>query len=277
MKTRLITFLMSFFFLCTVSAHNIIINKKDGTTEQVAYSYKTLLNKGIQNNNGSIISFTEINAISTSDYETYEKIFRKTQRRASHIEVEFTGDMNAYSARLEKLKRNRDGADVASGIGGVMSIIGVLSGDRQLTAAGIAVNGAGRIARDINQDRTMDTQTAMLNELDKRTTAEENASESEELSLRNTYGDDNVNALKELLDNNHEKALAYVNVASLSKDANHRVSAMWLKAMVLKDQGSTAESKHVFEQLVLLDPEMKDINQVEQETTTLLQEVEKLR
>ncbi|GGZ85742.1 hypothetical protein [Algibacter mikhailovii] len=277
MKTRITTFLIAFLFILTASAKNILVNKSDGTSENIAYNHKTLLNKGLQNDKGSIISFQEISAISTSDFDAYDEILRKTQRRATHVKVEFTGDMNKYAARLEKLKRNRDGADVTRGVGGIMSIIGVLSGDRELTAAGIAVNGAGYIARNINDDRTADTQTAMLNELDNRTKKIENQPESEEDQLRKNYGDENVDGLKELMSHNYEKATAYANVGELSKDANHRLSAMWLKALIAADQNLEVETNKAYSKIVTFDPEIKNIQEAEKETTNLLAELEALR
>ncbi|GGZ71871.1 hypothetical protein [Algibacter mikhailovii] len=277
MKTRITTFLIAFLFILTATAQSILVNKSDGTSENIAYNHKTLLNKGLQNDKGSIINFQEISAISTSDFDAYDEILRKTQRRASHVKVEFTGDMNKYSARLEKLKRNRDGADVTRGVGGIMSIIGVLSGDRELTAAGIAVNGVGSIARDINDDRTADTQTAMLNELDNRTKKPEKQTESEEDQLRKDYGEENVDGLKELISRNYEKAMAYANVGELSKDANHRLAAMWLKAMIATDQNLEVAANKEYSKIVTFDPEIKDIKDAQKETTHLLNELETLR
>ena len=91
-----------------------------------------------------------------------------------------------------------------------MTILGVLSGDRGLTAAGLATNAAGRIARDVNDDKTSSTQTAMLNELDQRTKATEQ--ENEELKLKKAYGDENIEGLKALIDKNYDRALALANV-----------------------------------------------------------------
>jgi len=207
----------------------------------------------------------------------------KTNKRAyQHVEIVFTGDENAYSKRLEKLKNNRTGADVARAAGGIMTIIGILSGDRSLTAVGVATNAAGRVARNINDDRTMDTQTAMLNDLDQRTKEQQAAAieekvESDEEWMRKEYGKENVDGLIELVDGDHDKAMAYANVGELSKDANHRLSAMWLKAMIEEDRKNKEEANKYFEQLVTFDPEIKDVKEAEKEVHMLLEEVEDLR
>ncbi len=161
-----------------------------------------------------------------------------------------------------------------------MTIIGILAGDRSLTAAGVATNAAGRVARNINDDRTMDTQTAMLNDLDRRTREQEAIQEkveSDEEWMRNEYGKENVDGLIELVDGNHDKAMAYANVGELSDDANYRLSAMWLKAMIEEDRGMKDEAKAQFERLVTFDPEIKDVNEAEKEVKMLLEEVEYLR
>ncbi|WP_298536668.1 hypothetical protein [uncultured Algibacter sp.] len=277
MKTRITTFLITFFFTLSIFADSIIVERSNGNSESINYNYKTILNKGLKNNLGDLIHFEDINTISTSDFDAYEKILSKTQRRGSHIKVEFTGDMSKYAKRLEKLKRNRDGADVARGVGGLMSIIGVLSGDRQLTAAGIAVNGAGQIARDINNDRTMDTQTAMLKELDQRTKVAKDSNTFEEESLRKEYGNENVDGVKELIKNNHKKALAYANLAELSDNSDYQLTAVWLKAMIAKDQNSKEEESKIYQRLVDKDPEIKNTNEAEKETNILVEELSKWR
>ena len=168
-----------------------------------------------------------------------------------------------------------------------MTILGVLSGDRGLTAAGLATNAAGQIAKEVNNDRTRSTQNAMLNDLDQRTRETEAASKNnnppeekaktEEELLREEYGDENVDGVIELMDKNHAKALAYANVGELSKDANHRVAAVWLKALIAYDQGDEAAAKKEYERLLVLDPELKNEKEAQKEVVLLHEELELLR
>lgn len=261
-------------------SQTIKIEYRKGGSENVVYKGSTATGKGIKMDNGELVRFTELSLISTDNFDAFDKIFRKSDNRYPHLKVEFTGDKNAYSLQLEKLRKRRTGADVTRAAGGVMTILGVLSGDRGLTAAGLATGAAGQIAREVNNDKTSNTQSAMLNDLDHRSkeSAEQKAEEpekTEEQMLRDEYGNENVDGYIELLDNNHEKALAYANVGELSKDANHRLVAMWLKALIVADQDKDAEE--VYKKLVTFDPEIADINEAKKEINLLLEEVEELR
>ena len=257
------------------------ISFRDGGSEQVNFRNNTATGKGIKLNNGELVKYTELSLISTSDFDAFDKVFRKTDNRYPHLKVEFTGDENAYSLQLEKLRKKRTGADVTRAAGGIMTILGVLSGDRGLTAAGLATNAAGRIARDVNDDRTSNTQTAMIQDLDQRTKDSNQATKepekSEEELMREEYGDENVDGLIELIDKNYEKALAYANVGELSKDANYRLSAIWLKAIIAADKGNDEDAQKEYERLVTFDPEIPNTKEAKKETALLLEELIEIR
>ena len=199
----------------------------------------------------------------------------KTERRYTHINLEFTGDDNVYALRLEKLRKRRAGADVARAAGGVMMILGVLSGDRGLTAAGLATNGAGRIARDINDDRTSNTQTQMLNDLDRRTKLAEQ--KSEEAELKRLYGEENVEGLKALIDGKHKRALALANVGETSELEDHRISAIYLKAMIATDQNNLEQQEIELKRMVELDSEISNTDEARNVIQDLMEELNALR
>lgn len=273
---------MFFFFLAqSIEAQKVEIVYHNGESTEVMYRNNSATGKGIKLNNGELVRYTELALISTADFDAFDKIFRKSDGRYPNLKVEFTGDKNAYSIQLEKLRKNRAGADVTRAAGGIMTILGVLSGDRGLTAAGLATNAAGRIARDINDDRTSNTQTAMLNDLDQRTkknnTAVAEAPKSEEDLMREEFGDENVDGLIELIDKNYKKAVAYANVGELSKDANYRLSAIWLKAMIAADQDHDSDAEKEYERLVTFDPEIPDTKVAKKEVKLLLEELEEIR
>lgn len=270
-----------------VLAQSIHVEYRKGGTDEVIYRNSTASGKGIKLDNGELVRYTEIALIKTDHFEAFDKIYRKAGNKYPHLEVEFTGDQNAYSLQLEKLEKRKVGADVTRAAGGIMTILGVLSGDRGLTAAGLATNAAGQIAKEVNNDRTRSTQNAMLNDLDQRTREAEAASKnnnppaqeakSEEDLLREEYGDENVDGVIELIDKNYAKALAYANVGELSKDANHRVAAVWLKALIAYDQGDETAANKEYERLVVLDPELKNVKNAEEEVALLKEELDILR
>jgi len=265
----------------SVVSQTISISYHNGGSEEVKYKGSTATGKGIKKNNGELTRYTELSLISTPDFDAFDKIFRKSDNRYPNLKVEFTGDQNAYSLQLEKLRKRRTGADVTRAAGGVMTILGVLSGDRGLTAAGLATGAAGQIAREVNNDKTSNTQTAMLNDLDQKTneTSQEAKvpEKSEEDLMREEFGDENVDGLIALIDKNYEKAFAYANVGELSKDANYRLAAMWLKAMIAADQDHEEEAQNAYERLVTFDPEISNAKEAKNEIGILLEELEDIR
>jgi len=262
-----------------VVSQTIDISYREGGSENVNFKNSTATGKGIKLNNGELVKYTNLSLISTDHFDAFDKISRKTDNRYPHLKIEFTGDQNEYSYQLEKLSKRKTGAKVTRAAGGVMTILGVLSRDRGLTAAGLATGAAGQIAIEANNDNTSRTQAAMNNDLDKKPKESnkkiEEPVESEEDLMREEFGDENVDGLIELIDKNYEKAVAYANVGELSKDANYRLSAIWLKAMITADQDLDAEKE--YGRLITFDPEIKNAKEAKKEVELLLEELEELR
>jgi len=268
--------------ICQFSMAQIIdLVYLNGDAEQLAYRNKTATSKGIKLDNGELVKYTNLSLISTNHFEAFDKIFRKADNRYPNLKIEFTGDKNAYSYQLEKLNKRGSTANVTRAAGGVMTILGVLSGDRGLTAAGVATGAAGQIAVQENNRRTSQTRSAMMNDVEEKPEEskikDESKEKSEEDLLREEFGDENVDGLIALIDKNHEKALAYANVGELSKDANYRLCAIWLKAMIAADQENNEDIEKEFARLVTFDPEIKDAKEAKKEVEILLEEVEALR
>ena len=60
-------------------------------------------------------------------------------------------------------------------------------------------------------------------------------------------------------------------------DANYRLSAMYVKAIIAVDQGNQEEAEKAYEKLVTFDPEITDKDQAEEETQILVEELNKFR
>jgi hypothetical protein len=274
-QKQILTVLMAILISFSTLANDIIVVEKSGQKTSIDIASKDIRSKGIQSGEESILSFENIEQVSTSDFDLYEKLVSKTQKKYSHLKIEFTGDANEYSLRLEKLRKRRTGADVTRAAGGVMMILGVLSGDRGLTAAGLATNGAGRIARNINDDKTSNTQTAMLNELDERTKAAE--AKNEEAELKKAYGDENIEGLKALINKNYDRALALANVGETSDSEDYKISAVYLKAMIAADQNNKEQEEIEYNRMAEVDSEINDANEAKNEIAGLMKEMVALR
>lgn len=279
MTVQKILFLFIVFSLSQSNAQQLNMVEKTGTTHEIAYRGSTVNSKGLKLNDGSKVGYDAIEKISTADFDAYEKLIKKTPK-SEGLTIEFTGDQNAYASRLEELRKRRSGADAARATGGMMTILGVISGNRDLTAAGLATSAAGQVARVVNEGNTSNTQTAMNNDMEQRNKGQESEIDQEEMEIelmRNEFGKENVDGLIELVDGNHDKAQAYANVGELSKDANHRVASVWLKAMIEQDRGDKDAAEEQYERLVTLEPDMKDSGDVKKETKNLLKEVDEIR
>ncbi len=258
----------------TANAQEILVKLKSGEEQTIDYKNYTINGRGIENNNGEIINYIDVASINTGNYTAYEKAFRRSQRNgAKHIKVEFTGDKSVHLEKLQKLQNKRDGAHVARGAGGLLAIIGAISGDRDLYNAGMVTYGVGTIAKDINTEKTIATQNQMLNELHQN----QNKEESLEDQYRNEYGNENVDAIIALLDNDHNRAVALANAGETSKDANFRLSAMYVKAIIAVDMDNQEEADQAYEKLVIFDPEVADVKQAKEETKILVEELNNLR
>ena len=272
---QILTIAMALIISFSALANNVEVIKTNGQQTSLEIDKNDIRGKGIKTDNESMIYFEQINEVSTADFEIYEKLMNKTQKHYSQLKVEFTGDENLYSLRLEKLRKRRVGADVTRAAGGVMMILGVLSGDRGLTAAGLATNAAGRIARNVNDDKTSNNQTAMLNELDQRTKAAED--KNKEAELKEAYGNENIEGLKALLDKNYDRALALANVGETSEIEDHKISAVYLKAMIAVDQNNEEQAELEYIRMTELNDEMDDVSEAKDEIARLTIEMNKLR
>ena len=274
-QKQILTVLIAILISFQAIADNVLIIEKSGQETTCEISKSDIKSKGINSGEESIVYFENIKEVSTSNFDLYEKLVNKTQKRYNHLKVEFTGDGNVHSLRLEKLRKRRTGADVTRAAGGFMTILGVLSGNRGLTAAGLATNAAGRIARNVNDDRTSNTQTAMLNDLDKRTKAAE--ANIEEAEMKKAYGDENIEGLKALIDRKYDRALALANVGETSEVEDHKISAVYLKAMIAADQKNEEQEAIEYNRMVEMDSELETVKEAHDEIKGLLRHLESLR
>jgi len=264
--------------LCAVVAHaHFTVTTTDGKEHEVSYSKKSVNKKGVTLNSGDRLEFSDIDTIATDDFDAYERAVMSTAKAgAENVTVKFTGNENVNALRLEKLEKKRKGAGAARGAGGMMMLLGVLSGSRELAAVGVATYGAGTIKRDLNSEKMITAQNEAIKDLQGQ---QQQLSEADSLEaqFRVEYGDENVDSLIALIDGNHERAMALAGVGETAKDANHRMSAVWMKAIILADQGNTEELNKEYERLIVLDPEVESVEDGEKWMELLLKDLSDFR
>ena len=257
-------------------AGSFLVKLKSGETHEVAYSNRTLTAKGVELNDGQIIEYIKVSGIDTDNFDAYEKATRRAKKNGSrHIKVEYTGSDNAKLLKLEKLEKKRTGAHAARATGGILAIIGAVSGDRDLYAAGMVTYGAGTVSRDINTEKTIETQNEMLKELHEN--QQKQQEESPEEQYRKQYGNENYDAVVAVVDKNHKKALALVNVALLSENEEQRISATYIKALVAADMNDAELLEQAKEEMVEITPELTDTAQAQEEVDLMIEQLNNLR
>ena len=101
--------------------------------------------------------------------------------------------------------------------------------------------------------------------------------ENLEAEYRSEYGGENVDGLYALIEKNHDRALALANVGETSKDANHRLASVWLKALIYKDQGEEDLLRSEYDRIIVMDPEAKSIEECERWIVLLMDDLAELR
>lgn len=263
-----------------VNAQTLIVDTKDGRELRVSYVKNTLRKAGVALDSGEVLDFGEVTKISTDRFDAYERAVKLTGRkRARHVTVAFTGKEDVNVLRLRKLEKKRKGAGAARGAGGFMMLLGALSGNRDVYAAGLTTYGVGTIVRDVNTDKMIATQNEAIANLTSR--QERPSGHGKKLSLEDEYrrdwGNEVVDGVIALVDGNHERARALASAGETSSDANHRVAAVWLTAIIAADQGDTEAAEKEYERLVILDPELGSVEQGRELMKRLLADLSALR
>lgn len=272
---------LAVLLVCTVvDAETLVVHTEDGRELEVSYQKRTLRKTGVVLDSGDLLGFDSISRISTDHFDAYERAVKITSRkRAEHVTIEFTGKENVHLLRLRKLEKKRSGAGVARGAGGFMMLLGALSGDRDVYAAGLTTYGIGTIVKDIHTDRMIDAQNQAIEDVAKGQASRSGSKEDVDIEAqyRRDWGNEVVDGLLALIDGNHERALALAAAGETSPDANHRVAAAWLKAIIAADRGDEVAAEAEYERLVVLDPELGSVNEGHEWMKLLLDDLNELR
>ena len=268
--------------LCaTISgAQTLVVTTQDGNSTEVGYNSSTLKKRFVRLDSGQKLEYAQITTIATDNFGAYEQAVKRTGRQANqHVTVKYTGTEDVNALRLQKLEKQRKGAGAARGAGGFLMLLGVLAGNRDLAAAGVATYGIGTAVKNANTDKTIKAQNEAIRDLQAQQAQQKQLKKADTLEdqYRIEYGDENVDGLIALIDGNHERALAFANAAETSDDANYRWSAVWLKALIFADQDDRQAVETEYDRLVVLDPEVSDYEDADHWTDLLLKDLEEMR
>ena len=91
--------------------------------------------------------------------------------------------------------------------------------------------------------------------------------------LNRAFGEDNVNGLFALRDCHHEKAQLFALAGANSDMLSHRLAAIWLEGMIAEDRRDGAAAKRAYQQIVVQDQTVVNVEQAQGETIDALVDV----
>ena len=91
--------------------------------------------------------------------------------------------------------------------------------------------------------------------------------------LNRAFGKDNVDGLFALRDCKHEKADLYAMAGANSDMLSHRLASTWLEAMIAQDRKDTNSAQRAYQQIVVQDETVDNIEQARAETIDALVDV----
>jgi hypothetical protein len=91
--------------------------------------------------------------------------------------------------------------------------------------------------------------------------------------LDRAFGKDNVDGLFALRDCQHDKADLYAMAGANSDMLSHRLASTWLEAMIAQDRKDTANAQRAYQQIVVQDSTVANVEQAKAETIDALVDV----
>lgn len=91
--------------------------------------------------------------------------------------------------------------------------------------------------------------------------------------LNRAFGKDNVDGLFELRACQYDKALLHAFAGANSDMLSHRLSSIWLEAMIAQDRKDTATANRAYQRILAQDDTVSSIEQAQEETIDALVDV----
>jgi hypothetical protein len=92
--------------------------------------------------------------------------------------------------------------------------------------------------------------------------------------LRRDIGDDAFNAAEAMADCKHAVAIANADLAIQSRNSNHALAGLWIKALTYADQGNPSAAHDVFPEIIRWD---RDVDSAEQADEVVHEALERLK
>jgi hypothetical protein len=95
--------------------------------------------------------------------------------------------------------------------------------------------------------------------------------------LRRDIGEDAFTAAEAMADCKHAVAIANADVAIQSRNANHALAGLWIKALTYADQGNPAAAQAVFPEIIRWDRDVETTEQADDLVYKALEQLKSIR
>ena len=197
----------------------------------------------------------------------------------------------AIAAIIDAKSDVRRGAASGAAIGGFLGL--VFGGDLGDVVGGAAIGaGAGAIGGAVSeskkkkeaekraQQQRQQEQRRIQKEQQQQAAAAQKAANDQQLeeqALIRAIGEDNYRGLVALVDCEHKRAEALANAGSTASNPDHKLSSLWLKALIANDLKQKDRTAKLYQQLVKADADIDTVQQASIETDKVLMDVRKER
>ncbi len=193
-----------------------------------------------------------------------------------------------FSAAIDVKADVGRGAASGAAIGGFLGL--VFGGDLGDVVEGAAVGaGAGAIGGAVSgsmkkkeaekraqQQRAQEQKQSQQQQAAKAQQATKDAQYDEQALIR-AIGEDNYRGLVALVDCEHKRAAALAKAGAASSNPDHKLSSLWLEALIANDLKQKDRTAQLYQQLVSADGDIDTIQQASVETDKVLMDVRQER
>ena len=185
-----------------------------------------------------------------------------------------------FSAAIDVKADVGRGAASGAAIGGFLGLI--FGGDLGDVVEGAAVGaGAGAIGGAVTgsmkkkeaEKRAQQQQAAKAQQAQQAA----NNQKGQEQALISAIGEDNYRGLVALVDCEHKRAEGLAKAGAAASNPDHKLSSLWLKALIANDLKQKERTAELYQQLVSADKDIDTAQQASIETDKVLMDVRQER
>ena len=170
----------------------------------------------------------------------------------------------------------------AAGIGALLGvalgrdpIVGAVQGAALGAAGGLITNAV--IEGQERSDRIQAEQQRQQQQAQEVQQDSAQAGQDLEREIEEAIGTDNYEGYKALRGCNHARASALAKAAATSSDEDHRITSIWLEAMIAVDQRNQEGANQFFQRIVGEDPDIDTLQQASLETDKVILDMRRER